>query len=52
MKVIFTEDFAIKKKGDVFNCDSQLASHLVNIDKVAEYYKETVKEEKVTKKTK
>ncbi len=35
--VVFTEDFATKKKGEVFKCDSQLASQLVNIDKVAKY---------------
>ena len=33
----FTADFATKKKGDKLNCDSALASHLVNIDKVAKY---------------
>ena len=35
VKVQFTKDFASKKKGDFFECDSQLASHLVNVDKVA-----------------
>jgi len=39
-KVEFIKDFATKKKGDVWECDSQLASHLVNIDKVAKYIKE------------
>lgn len=38
-KVEFIEDFANKKKGDTFECDGMLASHLVNVDKVAKYYK-------------
>ena len=47
MKVIFIKDFANKKKDDTFECDSQSASHLVNIDKVAKYVeKKTVKEPK------
>lgn len=36
-EVKFTKDFATKKKGETFKCDSMLASQLVNIDKVAEY---------------
>jgi hypothetical protein len=36
-KVEFIKDFATKKKGDVCECDSQLASQLVNVDKVAKY---------------
>jgi hypothetical protein len=36
-EVIFTVDFATKKKGESFLCDSMLASTLVNIDKVAKY---------------
>ena len=36
--VEFTVEFAGKKKGDLFECDSMLASQLVNIDKVAKYY--------------
>jgi len=36
-KVEFIKDFATKKKGDVWECDSQLASQLVNVDKVAKY---------------
>lgn len=36
-KVEFVTDFANKSKGDILLCDSMLASHLVNIDKVAEY---------------
>ena len=39
-EVVFTEDYATKKKGDVWKCDSQLASQLVNVEKVAEYKKE------------
>ena len=38
-EVVFTVDFADKKKGDTFKADSMLASHLVNIDKVATYKK-------------
>lgn len=45
--VVFTVDFATKKKGDLLKCDSMLASHLVNVDKVAKYYtEETVKKDK------
>lgn len=36
-EVEFTEDFATKKKGDKWTCDSLLASHLVHVDKVAKY---------------
>lgn len=44
MKTVkFIKDFATKKVGDVWECDSQLASHLVNVDKVAEYLTEKVK---------
>lgn len=35
--IIFTKDFADKLKSEEFTCDSMLASHLVNIDKVAKY---------------
>ena len=45
-EVVFTEDFATKKKGDNWLCDKQVASHLVHVDKVAEYKKEKVKEVK------
>jgi len=49
-EVEFTEDFATKLKGDKWLCDSQLASHLVNIDKVAKYATEKkVKEVKTDK---
>lgn len=37
LEVEFTKDFATKKVGDKFMCDSQLASQLVNVDKVAKY---------------
>jgi hypothetical protein len=40
LKVEFLEDFATKKKGDVWECDSLLASQLVNVEKVAKYYEE------------
>jgi Zn-finger protein len=42
-KVEFISDFATKKKGDVWECDSLLASHLVHTDKVAKYVDEEVK---------
>lgn len=45
-KVKFIADFATKKVGDVWECDSQLASHLVHVDKVAEYYTEKEKVKK------
>lgn len=38
-EVEFTKDFATKKKGEREFYDSTLASHLVNIDKVAKYPK-------------
>jgi hypothetical protein len=44
-EIQFLVDFATKKKGDKDKFDSQLASQLVNIDKVAKYTKE-VKEVK------
>lgn len=37
-KVEFIKDFANKKKGDTFECDSMLANQLVNSDKVAIYF--------------
>jgi hypothetical protein len=36
-EVEFITDFANKKKGDVWECDSLLASQLVHNDKVAKY---------------
>lgn len=54
--VKFIEDYATKSKGEIFACDGQIASHLVNVAKVAEYVsEETVfpeKEEPVEKATK
>jgi hypothetical protein len=47
-EVVFTEDFATKKKGDNWLCDKQIASQLVNVDKVAKY-KETEKVKKEPK---
>ena len=44
--IIFTKDFANREKGETLKCDSMLASHLVNRDKVAKY-----KTEKKTMKT-
>lgn len=35
--VVFTKNFANKKKGDEFTCGSQLANNLVNRQKVAKY---------------
>lgn len=49
-EVEFTEDFATKKKGDKWLCDSLLASHLVHVDKVAKYTTEKVKKEVKTEK--
>lgn len=34
--VVFLEDYATKKKGESFTCDSMIASHLINVAKVAE----------------
>lgn len=39
-EVEFTKDFAAKKKGDKWVCDSMLAAQLVNQDKVAKYVKQ------------
>lgn len=52
--VVFTEDFATKLKGDTLECDGQLASHLVHIDKVAKYPDDEteITKAKTTKKTK
>jgi hypothetical protein len=35
--VVFTKDFATKKKGDKFTCSGSLANVLVRKDKVAKY---------------
>jgi hypothetical protein len=45
IEVEFTVDFATKLKGDKWLCDSLLASHLVNVDKVAKY--STVEQKKL-----
>ena len=37
--IVFTKDFATKKKGDEWVCDSQLASNLVRRKKVAKFKK-------------
>lgn len=49
VKIKFLENFAGKKAGEVFECDSMLASHLVNVDLVAEFVTDEIKE--VKKKT-
>ncbi len=38
VKVQFTKDFATKKKGDIWECDSQLANRLIHKNKVAKKY--------------
>lgn len=43
MVVKFIKDFATKVTGDIMKVDSMLASDLVNIEKVAEYFKVEVK---------
>lgn len=45
-EVIFIEDFADKKKGESFVCDSMLASHLVRVDKVAKFPEDVKKKKK------
>ena len=37
VQVEFTKEFATKKKGDIMECESQLASKLVKKRKVAKY---------------
>ena len=49
VKIKFLENFAGKLAGEVFECDSMLASHLVNVDLVAEYVSTEIKK-KTTKK--
>lgn len=44
--VIFSTDFANRKKGDEFTCDTMLASQLVNRDKVAKYKTKEIKSKK------
>lgn len=50
--VIFIKEFAGKKVGERFSCDSMLASHLVNVDKVAKYVPEVPEVPEVPKKRK
>jgi DNA-directed RNA polymerase subunit M/transcription elongation factor TFIIS len=45
-EIVFTKDFATKKSGEVWKCDSQLASQLVNGDKVAKYVVEKANSKK------
>lgn len=40
VKVEFTKDYATRKKGETWECDSMLASKLVRIFKVAKFWKE------------
>ena len=42
----FTKDFATKKKGDNWECNSMLASKLINRSKVAKVYKKKSKAKK------
>lgn len=52
MKIQFTEDFATKKKGEVWDdCDDVLASYLINQDKVAIQVEEGGEEPKPKAKT-
>ena len=43
IEIEFTQDFATKKKGDTWKCDSMLANQLVRVEKVAKYYKKESK---------
>lgn len=43
VKIEFTKDFANKKKGQSWECNSQLASQLIHNDKVAKLYKKKIK---------
>lgn len=42
----FTKDFATKKKGETWECGSQLATKLIRKSKVAKLYKKTIKSKK------
>ena len=44
-KIQFTKDFATKKKGDIWECDSMLAHNLIHKDKVAKKYKKVTKKD-------
>lgn len=51
-KIEFIEDFANKKKGDVWeDCDDFLASDLVRVDKVAKFLDTPDEEAKPAKKS-
>lgn len=45
-EIIFLSDFATKKKGEKWLCDSMLANQLVRIEKVAEYADKKVDKKK------
>ncbi len=49
VEIIFTSDFADKKKGDKMICNGMLASQLINNDKVAIKSDEAKKKEAVSK---
>ena len=49
-EVEFIADFADKKKGDRFICDSSLASTLIRVDKVAKLYEAETEPKKKAKK--
>lgn len=46
VKIEFIKDFATKKKGETWDCDSMLASQLVRVEKVAKYYEKEKKAKK------
>ena len=46
VKIEFTKDFATRKKGDVWECNSQIASQLIHNDKVAKVYKKKTSKSK------
>lgn len=48
--VVFTKEFAGKKVGEEFECDSMLASTLINSDKVAVKKEDYTPKKKATKK--
>lgn len=48
VKIKFTKDFATKKKGDFLECDSQLASTLIKVDKVAKLVRTKAETEAAT----
>lgn len=52
VKIIFTSDFADKKKGDLFECNGMLASQLISHDKVAKLADEAENKKEVKPKTK